>query len=178
MRILAFALISGLTATLGCDDGNSAAAPGSCGGQVPEGQSCNSVVDVSTPITPTCVTGTMPVGTGGTIVDGTYTLAEQIYYNEAGCPSTPMGGTLVIAGNCVQSVNSQFSIASSGSMAVQGNSITTTATCLSGLTRLPSFTPDAPTHTFTATPTSFTLFTLNSAANNPNPDRVEVFVRR
>jgi hypothetical protein len=136
------------------------------------------VVDVSTPIKPTCVTGELPVGTGGTIVDGTYTLTEQIYYNTPGCPSLPMGGTLVIAGDCVQSVNAQFAITVSATIVAQGNSITETPTCLDSSMDPDVFTLDAPTHTYTATPTTFTIFHANGAANNPNPDRVEVFTRR
>jgi hypothetical protein len=37
---------------------------------------------------------------------------------------------------------------------------------------------DAPTKTFTATATTVTFFSLNSAVGNTNPDRVEVYTRR
>jgi hypothetical protein len=178
-RPITASLIACLLGILGCGDETTPdTTAGSCTTQVAEGQVCNSLVDVSTSVKPTCVTGEMPVGAGGTIVDGTYVLTEQIYYNEPGCPVLPIGGTIVISGNCVQAANVQFSVTASSSISVQGNSITTTQTCVSGDIDPASFTPDAPTRTYTATPTTFTLFILNSAANSPNPDRVEVFTRR
>jgi len=176
---IATGLLACILGISGCgEETTPGTADGVCGGQVPAGETCNSFVDLSTPITPTCVTGEMPIGMGGNIVDGTYFLTEQIYYNEPGCPNMPIGSTLVISGSCIQSVNGQWSVTSSTSIAVQGNSITKTHTCLSSAMRPEEVTFDEPTHTFTATPTTFTVFQLNSAANNPNPDRVEVFTRR
>ena len=90
----------------------------------------------------------------------------------------PIGGTYVISGNAIQIANGQFGIKGSASIAVQGNSITTTETCQNVPFDPATVSPDAPTATFTATPTTLTFFRPNSAANNPNPDRVEVFTRR
>lgn len=151
---------------------------GSCSSQVPQGQACNSLVDVAPRIMPACATGDMPIGTGGSIVDGTYTLTAETYYNTATCTSVPVGGTIVVSGNCIQWAAAIFSSAFSTSISVQGNSITSALTCVSGRYDRATISLDAPTSTFTATPTTLTFFRRNSAVNNPNPDRVEVFTRR
>jgi hypothetical protein len=149
-----------------------------CGGPVPEGQICNSLVDNSTPITPTCATGEVPTGTGGTIVDGTYVLTSQTYYGQTSCSNrVPVGGTYVFSGNCVQFANAKFGIRGSGAMVVQGNSIITTRTCVNSPFDPADTTPDASTATFTATPNTFTIFRRNSGTGSSNPDRVEVFIR-
>ena len=153
--------------------------PGMCSADVPAGQPCNTLANVATAITTTCVTGTMPTGTGGTIVDGTYVLTAQTYYNSPGCPTGTLSETVVISGSCFQAVFGD-SLTGNGSVsvAVQGNSYTPTATCTffsfdaSGATR------DGPGKTYTATATTFTVFTNNSAVGNDNPDRVEVLTRR
>jgi hypothetical protein len=75
-----------------------------CGADIPPGQACNSVLDRSAAITPACMTGTLPAGTGGTIVDGTYHLTAQTYYNVGLCPTIALSGTLVVAGGCEQIV--------------------------------------------------------------------------
>ena len=69
------------------------ASPGMCGADVPPGQACNMLANRAATITPTCVSGTMPVGTGGPIADGTYELASQTYYQDATCAKSPIPNT-------------------------------------------------------------------------------------
>src|SRR5262245_29922908 len=82
-------------------DGSS---PGMCGADVPAGQACNTLANIGSPITPTCVTGTMPTGIGGTILDGTYVFTSQTYYNDSACPTTPVAETIVVSGACIQGI--------------------------------------------------------------------------
>jgi hypothetical protein len=167
----------------GCSGGSltpvDGSAPGTCGVGVPAGQPCNSLEDVGSAVTPTCTTGAMPSGTGGTLVDGTYVLTAQTYYNEDFCPGTPISGTILIAGNCVQSSTASLAATTAGPFTVQGNVFNYPLACLNipGLDA-GDLSPDAPGKTFTATATTFTLYTANAAAGNPNPDRVEVYARR
>jgi len=150
-----------------------------CGANVPAGQACNSVQNIASPITPTCVTDTMPAGTGGAIVDGTYVLASQTYYNASGCSTVPISETIAVSAGCIQgALGDPIAGSVSTSFVVQGNNITWTLTCL----RLPvdgaSLMTDGPTKTFTATPTTLTMFTHNEGMGSSNPDRVEVFTKR
>ena len=63
------------------------------------------LANVATAITPTCVSGTMPVGTGGTIVDGTYVLTSQTNYRrELSKAPLSFSETITIAGDCFQTV--------------------------------------------------------------------------
>ena len=180
--MLALACAAGLMA-LGCGSEPSSpdggGQPGMCSADVPAGQPCNTLANVATAITPTCTTGTMPAGEGGTIVDGTYVLTAQTYYNVAACPAGALSETVVIAGSCFQAA---FGDALTGngsvSVAVQGNNYTQTATCTFFSFDASGARPDGPGKTYTATATTFTLFTNNSAVGNDNPDRVEVLTRR
>lgn len=157
--------------------GEASSGPGACVGG---GGTCNSIVDVASPIAPTCASGAVPAGTGGVIADGTYVLTAQTYYGVASCPTTRLSTTLVIAGGCYQVAAHAFEgdggsieVRGSSSVAVQDNHLTLSPTCttLSG-------TQDAPTKTFTASGSMLMLFTANAAAGSGNPDRVEVFVRQ
>jgi hypothetical protein len=172
---IAFALGACSSSALSPSDGATTA--GMCSADVPPGQACNAVVDVVAMVTPTCVTGAMPVGKGGTIVDGIYKLSSQTYYNVMGCPTTPLSNTIEIAGDCLQSVTgSPIVLTASSTIVVQGTNVNVSVTCVSdGMLPLMA---DAPTKTFTATATTLTFFSLNSAVGNPNPDRVEVFTKR
>ena len=156
--------------------------PGLCSADVPAGQPCNTLANVGTAITPTCVTGTMPAGAGGTIVDGTYVLTAQTYYNVPACPTAPISETVVIAGSCFQVVFGFGDVvAGNGStrVSVQGNSYTQTSTCTHfDFDASAGTSSDGPGKTYTATATMFTLFTNNSAVGNDNPDRVEVLTRQ
>jgi hypothetical protein len=173
---------SGLLVLASCDGTGHGVADGGtgyCGAGVEAGQACNTLTDPGPAITPTCTTDPLPVGTGGTIEPGTYVFAAQTYHGTSViCPTSPIASSFVLSGSCIQGVDQLIGIllTSSGTFAVHGNQITFTPTCNSGGNS--SFVPDAPTKTFTATPNTLTLFTLNSAVGNPNPDRAEVFVKQ
>ena len=150
---------------------------GACSAGLEAGQACNTLNNVAPPITPTCTSAPLPAGTGGTITPGTYVLTAQTYYGTpASCPTEAVAVTLVLSGSCIQQVDELggLTLTSSVTIAVQGNQMMSTLTCAS----VSGFSPDTPTKTFTATSTTLTLFTLNSAVGNPNPDRAEVFVRQ
>jgi hypothetical protein len=123
----------------------------------------------------------MPTGIGGIIADGSYVLVAQTYYQQATCPTASLSGTIVVSGNCLQEAagaglsagNGAVPVTLSATFAVQGNKITLTTTCGPA-----DGTLDAPTKTFTATESTLTFFTLNSAVGNSNPDRVEAFVKQ
>ena len=148
-----------------------------CGAGTPAGQACTDAPDNAPAITPTCTTGAMPTGTGGTIVAGTYYLTAQTYYNVSFCPSTALSGTLVIGGGCIHSSTDTPLVATTSStLTIHGNVAEIDLQCVNA-GRLP-VSPDAPNWTFTATPTTFTRFTMNAQAGNINPDRVEVFAKQ
>jgi hypothetical protein len=152
---------------------------GSCSANVPKGQACNAITNVGTPVTPTCNPAAVPAGTGGTIVDGTYTLTSQTYYGSATCETNPLTATLEIAGGCIQEVSTfDRPVTVSTAATVSGANITLTVNCVDLGTDAgqPSF--DVMTNTFTATPTTFTLFIKNSGTTSPNPDRVETYQKR
>ena len=147
-----------------------------CGAGTPTGQACSNAPDNSPTIQPTCATGTMPVGTGGTVVAGTYHFTSQTYYNVTVCPTTAFSGTLVVGGGCIQtSTDTPIVATTSSTLVIQGNTAVVTLQCVN--TGSLSGNPDAPNKTFTATPTTLTFFTMNAQAGNFNPDRVEVFTR-
>jgi hypothetical protein len=161
-------------------DGSStdAASAGVCSSNVPQFQACNTLANIAPVVTPTCVTGAMPTGTGGTIVEGTYVLTSQTWYNDSSCDTREPGQeTIVISSGCYQAITTLGT--SSVSFVVQDNNVTSMLTCsdhvdIDGAGVM----FDVHAKTFTATPTTYTLFTPNSAAGNPNPDRVEVFTKR
>ncbi len=152
---------------------------GSCSANVPHGQACNTFTSLGAPVTPTCMSGTIPTGTGGTIVDGTYTLISQTYYGSTACSSVPVNATLEIAGECVQEVSSTpLPVTASTTHTVSGATITRTVTCIDlGIDAGPP-SLDFATDTFTATPTTFTIFIKNSGTSSPNSDRVETYQKR
>jgi hypothetical protein len=161
------------------DAGDGATSAGNCSANVPHGQACNTLTNVGAEVTPTCVSGTIPTGTGGTIVDGTYTLTSQTYYGSTTCSSTPVSATLEIAGACVQEVTSTpIPATASASHTVAGATITRTVTCLDLGVDAGPLSLDSTTDTFTATPTTFTIFIKNSGTSSSNPDRVETFQKR
>ena len=148
-----------------------------CGAGTPAGQACTDAPDNAPVITPTCATGAMPSGMGGTIVAGTYHLTAQTYYNVPGCPTTALSGTLVISGGCLQSSTDTPIVATtSATLTIHGNVAEVNLQCVN--TGPLRGNPDALNWTFTATPTTLTMFTMNAQAGNPNPDRVQVFARQ
>lgn len=166
--------------TGGSGGGGSSGGSATCGSaDVPDGGACTSLVDVGPTVTGTCdATGTLPVGTGGTIADGTYVLTSQTYYGSTTCPNGQLSATLVIAGDCWE--ESVSAGTSSGPVAftatftvvVQGNQVTRTSTCLSaGLT---ASSPSS-SSTFTASGGMLMVFTPTTASS---PDSTNVFVRQ
>jgi hypothetical protein len=161
-------------------DGSTDGAVGTtCGAGTPAGQACSNAPDNGPVITPTCTSGTMPSGTGGTIVAGTYHLTAQTYYNVPFCPTTALSGTLVIGGGCLQSSTDTPIVATiSAILTIHGNVAQIDVQCLNAGVLMGMGNLDAPTRTFTATSTTLTMFTMNAQAGNINPDRVEVFARQ
>src|ERR1051325_3976898 len=133
--------------------GSSDAALATCGAEIPSGQVCNLVADDAPTIVPTCTTGSMPVGTGGTVVAGTYHFTSQTYYNVPFCPTTAFSGTIVIGGGCIQSsTDSPLVATTSATLVIHGNIAEVSPRCIN--TGTLSGNPDAPARTFTATPTT------------------------
>jgi hypothetical protein len=172
------AAVAYLCAEAGC--GPSQAGAGTCNAQVPGSQACNTLTDVGAAVTPTCTTAAIPAGTGGTIVDGMYTLTAQTYYGTASCEQNPVSATLVIASGCIQEASGAPTTATvSTTYTVSGATITRTPTCLNVVgVDAGSFSLDTTTLTFTATATTFTVFIKNSGTSSPNPDRVETYTKR
>jgi hypothetical protein len=177
---LGVAVLAYLCAGAACGSSQSASdaatGGGSCSANVPPGQACNTLTNVGAAVTPTCVTDAIPTGTGGTIVDGTYTLTSQTYYGSTACPSAQVNATLEIAGGCVQEVSGSPILATtSTSYTVEGATVTRTVTCLDLRFDAGPLSLDTPTHTFTATATTYTIFIKNSGTTSQNPDRVETY---
>jgi hypothetical protein len=139
---------------------------------------CNTLTNVAAPVVPTCVSGTVPTGTGGAVADGTYVLSSQTYYNVPACPSESIAGTFTFSGGCLQGVagvdRGQQSYTLNATFAVQGSEMTVNVTCAS----LAGGNADAPVSTFTATGSTLTRFIRNSATGDTNPDRVEVYTKQ
>src|SRR5450432_3920658 len=145
-------------ATTGADTAVDAPTAGMCGADVPPGQACNALVPKGAAVTPTCTTGMIPTGQGGTIVDGTYVLTAETYYNAPTCPTIAPRETIVFAGGCLQLASgpSPLDITASGTFTVAGSRFNLTRTCIrlnaDGATFMESDLPQ----TFTATGTTFT----------------------
>jgi hypothetical protein len=150
-----------------------------CGADVADGGACNEIRDVGSAITPTCTTGEVPVGTGGTIAGGTYTLVAETYYNAAHCPGGNLSATLVIEGGCYRMVEHSSpgdersaEVRVSFKAQAQGDLLISQVTC-SPIAGRPAL-----AKTFTAEQSTLMFFTANAAAGSSNPDRVEMFVRQ
>jgi hypothetical protein len=150
--------------------------PGMCGAEVPAEQACNTLANAADQITPTCVSGTIPTGTGGTIVDGTYVLTSQTYYQDSTtCVKPSFSETITIAGDCMQGVVAGVLSGNfSGRIATQGNTFTSTLTC-QRIDADAAVIMNVPTQTYTATNTTLTLFSVHSSINTFD---VAVFTRR
>jgi hypothetical protein len=176
--VLALALVGaacGGTAASPDSGSPDGASPGLCGADVPPGQACNALANTSETITPTCVSGTMPAGTGGAIADGTYVLTSQTYYQDTTCARSPLSETISIAGDCIQLVFASFvSGTFSGRLTTQGSAITFDRTC-QHLDVDGAAISEAEMESYTATDTTFTLFSVNATFNTSN---VAVFTRR
>jgi hypothetical protein len=111
---------------------------------------CNTVQNVATtPVTGACPTGAQPTGAGGTVVDGTYVLTAQSRYVDAGCGGT-FQSTMLVQGGCCEriDVSGTSTFESNSTFQTNGNVLTRATTC--GLVE--------PAATYTATPTTITIF--------------------
>jgi hypothetical protein len=177
MVVVVFAVVVSACSSSGSASPDGASG-GICSAGTPAGQACNAVEDVGPLVTPTCTTGAVATGAGGTMLDGTYVLTAQTYYNVPTCPPVQISGTIEIMGNCIQLA---FGGVLTGTTSVrfepQGTGITSNPTCVN----TPAGTTtnaDAPgAKTYTATGTTLTMFTKNSGTGNTNPDRIEIFTR-
>jgi hypothetical protein len=150
-----------------------------CGAGTPAGQECNSVKATGAPVTPACVSGTLPAGQGGTIVDGTYVLTAQTYYNPTNCPTLALSETLLFGGGCLDvATGTPFPATASGTFTVSGARLMLTRTCIHIDIDGATTTPDMAMNTFTATPTTFTIFGRNSPDGGAPQDTVTVFTRQ
>ena len=159
--------------------GKDAVGTGMCGAGTPAGQECNSVKATGAPVTPTCVSGTLSTGQGGTIVDGTYVLTAQTYYNRTSCPTIALSETLAFAGGCLEvATGAPLPATASGTFTVSGANLMLTQTCIhidiDGATTMSSM----QANTFTATATTFTIFGHNSPDGGTPQDTLTVFTRQ
>ncbi len=171
---------AGLLLLGACSSSNSSRTDGAvatCGAEISAGQAC-SALRAGSAVTPACGAGALPSGQGGTIVDGTYVLTALTYYTAGSCPTFPVAETLALGGGCMElAIGPPLTSTASGAFTVSGNSITTTTACIH--IEMDGATPrqSAPVQTFTATPTTFTLFTHDTSANAV-PDDMAVFTRQ
>ncbi len=174
LAVVATAALGGLTA---CGGGTlSSTSAGMCSADVPAGQACNVLTAAGPGITPTCASGSLPVGVGGTIVDGTYVMTQLTYYG-ADCSTTPVSETLQIAGGCIQVASSgPVSLTESATYAVAGNVLALTKTCFNTGAAVSTSTQDVG-HTFTATASAFTIFNQQPTTDGGVAGDVAVFAR-
>lgn len=152
------------------------APPGMCSADVPAGQECNTLANVGDLVTPTCVTGTAPSGTGGTLVDGTYVLTSQDKYGSSCTSPFSFSETLAVAGDCIQVVSGGILPATASvRITTQGNAISFTQTCVHVDTDGAVVTPDMRMKSYTAASTTLTLFAVDATTGNTD---VSVFTRR
>jgi hypothetical protein len=133
----------------------------------PSTGACNGLTDIGAVVIPVCATGPEPDGTGGTIVDGTYVLTSLTLYDCTRVATFPQSQTLTVSGACMQGAAhvGGAPITTSQSFVVSGNQLTGSIDCPAGQS-------GAQTATFTATPTTLTLF-------HPAPaGQVEVYSRK
>jgi hypothetical protein len=163
----------------GSSGAGTSGAAGTCSANIPDGGACNTIANVGPTVTRTCATGTIPTGTGGTIANGTYVLTAETYYAGGSCPEPSLSVTLVADGDCWQEVaasgaaNNSTSFDAAFAVAVQGNQVTTTPTCVDG-----PASREAASATFTASGGTLTVFSVHSAAEHTTADVADVFTRQ
>lgn len=129
----------------------------SCADQADAGTECNALANIGADLTATLASGSVPTGTGGTVVDGRYALTEFFYY--AGSPlagsGLSLGQTLLICGTEGQLVSNQSDkglVRKSFSLSFNGTVPTATTTCTTDATAA-----DVTYSSYTATPTTITF---------------------
>ena len=133
----------------------------------PAGHACTDTPDNAPTITPFCAIGTMLSGTAGEPWSRGYPvdLGDLLQPTALQRPVVPHDcplGDTVVGGGCLQSSTDTPVVATQASptLVIHGNIAEITPTCTN--TGSPSGNPDAPTWTFTATPTALYLFTMNA----------------
>ncbi len=94
------------------------------------GSTCNSLTAVNTTVTGTCSDAGQPVGTGGTVADGTYVMTAREGTN-TGCTVATFRATMVVAGSCANRVDINGTVPDhrNHTFETSGNTLTRTATC-------------------------------------------------
>jgi hypothetical protein len=152
---------------------------GMCGAGIPAGQECSAVRATGAPVTPTCVSGTLPSGQGGTIVDGTYVLTAQTYYNRITCPTIAVSETVAFGGGCLEiAAGVPLSVTASGTFTVSGANFMSTLSCVHFDVDGGTFRPNTAAQTFTATATTFTLFSSDAPDAGTSTNSVTVFTKQ
>jgi hypothetical protein len=152
---------------------------GMCGADNPAGQECTSLKATGAPVTATCMTGTLPSGQGGTIVDGTYVLTAQTYYNRNTCPTIALSETIAFAGGCLELASGNpLPATASGPFTVSGANITLTESCIHLGVDGETVRPDTSMKTFTATATTFTLFSRDAPDAGTSTNSVTVYTKQ
>ncbi len=130
---------------------------------------CNTLANSGAPVQLMTSGAEPPSGTGGTVVNGTYTLTSIVLYDglqDAGM-SPAASLTISISGDTVQSIAStsgQPAVVETSTFTTSGTSFTLTQTCPGG--------GNVQTGTFTATATMLTLFTAGAGSS---PSEVVTF---
>jgi hypothetical protein len=134
------------------------------------GGSCNKLVQLGGPVTPTCSEATPPALTGGTIVDGTYVMTSATVYTSGTTTCSgltfPPGGpsTIAMAGPCMQSIDSMGG-AKNFARSTSGNMLTLMEIC-----------PGVTTNTVQYTATATTLSELSPISSGV--DVISVFQKQ
>jgi hypothetical protein len=165
----------------GAAGGADAAGAGTCGMGVPAGQACTTLTASGPGVMPTCATGAVPAGQGGTIVDGTYVLtAVTHYYNTASCSTEAISETVRFTGTCIEVATSvPFTTSLAGTFTVSGNVFQGMRACTHVEADGATVTVmDNATRTYTATPTTFTLYEQTSDGGSVGQDQVAVFTKQ
>lgn len=163
----------------GTQQGSCSSGPSPSGVMCPTEPGCNSVNDTSLPVNATCLSGTMPTGTGGTIADGTYVLTSQTFYNAGSVCPGPLAQTLVVTGSCAQVATVAYpngastNIQGTVSLTTQGSAITLFPQCTASASG--DFTPELQQGTYTATATSVTFYIRGCSGK---PDEVDVVTKQ
>lgn len=160
------------------DGGEDAARAGMCNFAVPAGQACHALADMGSPVKPTCVAGTIPSGSGGTVADGVYVLTAQTLYNTPSCPSVSLSQTLRITGTCLETTSGTAAPATgSATLTLSGSTFNISRICVH-VDGDGGFTMAGPSvHTFDATATTLTLYTDYTSPGQPGTDNVAVYTR-
>ena len=125
---------------------------------------CNSLVNVASPVTVTVTGGTAPVGTGGTVANGTYTVTSAMVIDgdlvDAGLPASMARTTFSISASTIGTVttSSGQTTTAEATFATVGRNFTLTPTCPAG--------GMVETGTYTATATTLTLLEQTSVGHS------------